>query len=239
MKRNTAYLCLLLVPLLALFPARRAAVSAAAAEPVAYVALTFDDSPNARTTARLLDGLKERGAHATFFVIGQKLEGREEIVRRMAEEGHQVGNHTFSHRRLDTAGAVGAQELKRTEAALHDILGGSGYWVRPPWGYASAETLRETDVPLIHWSLDTEDWRVLNADAVAQCIIDHAGDGDVVLLHDSYETSVDAALTAIDALSARGYAFVTVEELFAHLSVVPETGCLYSRPDKLRPIQWH
>lgn len=236
MKSKKRWFCLLLLPLIALLPERGNAVPALESAPKAYIALTFDDGPSGKTTERLLDGLAERGAHATFFVIGERLEGQEDLVRRMAEEGHQVGSHTWTHRRLDTSGAVGRHELERTEKALHDILGGSGYWVRPPWGFASAETLRETTVPLIHWSLDTEDWSVQNADKVAQRILDSVQDGDIVLLHDSYEPSVDAALRVIDTLSQRGYAFVTVEELFAHMGITPEPGRLYSRPDRLRPV---
>ena len=237
MKRNKAWLCLLLLPLLALLPGRDDVAPALAPQPAGYIALTFDDSPNGKTTERLLDGLQARGAHATFFVIGEQIEGQEALVRRMAAEGHQIGNHTFTHRRLDNSGVVGLHEIERTEELLAATLGGSGYWVRPPWGFASAETLRETAVPLIHWSLDTEDWSVLNADKIARNIIDHARDGDIVLLHDSYETSVDAALRVIDELSARGYAFVTVEELFEKMGIVPETGRLYTRPDTLRPVK--
>jgi len=237
MKRKH-WLCLLLLPLLALLPARIAAVTPALApQPAGYIALTFDDSPNGALTERLLDGLKERGAHATFFIIGEQIEGQEPLLRRMAAEGHQIGNHTYTHRRLDNSGTVGVQELARTEAALRDVLGGEDYWIRPPWGFASAETLRETEVPLIYWTLDTEDWRVLNADRVAQCIISNAQSGDIVLLHDSYASSVDAALCAVDALSAEGYAFVTVEELFKRMGVEPETGCLYCRPDALREVK--
>ena len=234
--RHSHRLCLLLLPLLALLGARETARPAVAPQPSAYVALTFDDSPNAASTERLLDGLRERGAHATFFLIGEQIAGQEALVRRMAEEGHQIGNHTYTPRRLDNSGALGVRELARTEAALSQTLGGSGYWVRPPWGFASAETLREVDVPLIYWSLDTEDWRVLDADKVARRIVDEAEDGDVVLLHDSYESSVDAALRAIDALAARGFAFVTLEELFERMGVTPCTGCLYCRPDELRRV---
>ena len=235
MKRR--WLCLLALPLCALLGLREAALPVSASPPRAYVALTFDDSPNGKTTERLLDGLRERGAHATFFIIGEQIEGQEPLLRRMAEEGHQVGNHTYTHRRLDNSGAVGARELERTESALAEVLGGSGYWVRPPWGFAGAETLRETDVPLMYWSLDTEDWRVLDADKVERCILDNVCDGDVILLHDSYETSVDAALRVIDELSARGFAFVTLEELFDHMGVAPQTGCLYCRPDCLREVK--
>ncbi|MBQ9648628.1 MAG: polysaccharide deacetylase family protein [Oscillospiraceae bacterium] len=235
--RQKRWLCLLLLPLLALLGARETAMPALAPQPAGYIALTFDDSPNGSVTERLLDGLRERGAHATFFIIGQQIEGQEALLRRMEAEGHQIGNHTFTHRRIDTTGAVGLHELERTEELLCATLGGSGYWVRPPWGFASAETLRETNVPLIHWSLDTEDWSVLDADRVAACVLNGVCDGDIVLLHDSYETSVDAALRVVDELSAHGYVFVTVEELFERMGVTPETGRLYSRPDALRPVK--
>ena len=236
--KQKRWLCLLLLPLLALLPARNVAVAPVLApQPAGYIALTFDDSPNGAQTERLLDGLKERGAHATFFIIGEQIGGQESLLRRMAAEGHQIGNHTYTHRRLDNSGAVGAQELARTEATLREVLGGKDYWIRPPWGFASGETLRETDVPLIYWSLDTEDWSVLNADRITRCIVDNVCDGDIVLLHDCYETSVDAALRAIDALSDRGYVFVTVEKLFEQMGVEPETGCLYCRPDALREVK--
>lgn len=225
----------LLLPLLALLPLREAALPAASPAP-AYVALTFDDSPNAALTARLLDGLAARGAHATFFVIGSQAEGQEDLLRRMAAEGHQVGNHTWTHRRLDTSGAVGLRELARTDALLRGVLGEGDYWVRPPWGFASQATLRSVSVPLIHWSVDTEDWRVLDADAVSSALIDAVQDGDIVLLHDSYAASVDAALRAIDALQGRGFVFVTVAELFARMGVTPAPGVFYCRPDRERPV---
>ena len=237
MKRNKAWFCLLLLPLLALLPTREAGLPALSPEPAGYIALTFDDSPNEALTERLLDGLRERGAHATFFIIGQQIEGQEALLRRMAAEGHQIGNHTFTHRRLDNSGIVGLHELERTEELLSATLGGSGYWVRPPWGFASAETLRETTVPLIHWSLDTKDWSVRDAEKIAQDVIDHAQSGDIVLLHDAYASSVDAALKAIDVLQSRGYEFVTVAELFEQMGVQPELGRLYTRPDKLRPVK--
>ncbi len=237
MNRKNAWLSVLLVPLLALIPVQKSAVPALGAQPTGHIALTFDDSPNGKTTERLLDGLAERGAHATFFIIGEQIDGQEALLRRMAAEGHQIGNHTFTHCRLDTSGAAGLHELERTEERLRAVLGGSGYWIRPPWGFAAAETLRAAQAPLIHWSIDTEDWRVRDAERIAREIVENAGDGDIVLLHDSYETSVDAALCAIDALSRRGFVFVTVEELFTHMGAEPEAGRFYCRPDRLREVR--
>lgn len=236
-RKKRALLCLLLLPVLALLHGRDIpAIRNQEIETPGYIALTFDDSPNGKTTERLLDGLQARGAKATFFLIGKQISGQEALVKRMAAEGHQVGNHTWTHRRLDNTGVVGEQELEHTEAALHELLGASGYWIRPPWGFASAETLRETSVPLIYWSLDTEDWKTQDADRIAKIILEQAENGDIVLLHDFYDTSVDGALKAIDLLQERGYQFVTLGELFEKMGVEPESGCLYCRPDRFRPV---
>lgn len=230
MKRCHALPLLLLATLLGLLCPPGRAVPAAADAPC--IALTFDDGPSPQTTAALLDGLKERGAHATFFLIGEQIAGNETLVRRMAAEGHQVGSHSFSHIRLDTADAQVLAELAQTEGTLRALLGGGGYWLRPPWGFCSDALRQSVTVPLVFWSIDTMDWSVRNAEIVAQTIIDNARDGDIVLLHDPYDTSVEAALRAIDVLSARGYEFVTLEELFARTGVTPEAGRFYLRADE-------
>ena len=196
-----------------------------------YIALTFDDGPSPETTEHLLDGLKERGAHATFFLIGEQIDGMEDVVTRMRDEGHQVGNHTYSHTRLDRGSAAGLGELGKADAQLCEALGEGEYWVRPPWGFVSDTIKKSVSVPLIYWSVDTEDWRSRNADLIAHTIVENAQNGDIVLLHDIYSESVDAALRAIDTLSAQGYQFVTVEELFSRCGVTPLSGHFYVRPD--------
>lgn len=230
-KRCHALPLLLLLTLLGLLLCkdRTAAVSAAASAPC--IALTFDDGPSPQTTEALLDGLKERGAHATFFLIGEQIAGNEALVQRMKEEGHQVGNHSFTHVRLDAAGDRELAEIAETDAALRGLLGSGSYWIRPPWGFSSDALKQSVSVPLIFWTVDTMDWSVRSRDLVAHCIVQNAKDGDIVLLHDPYQTSVDAALQAIDTLSAQGYAFVTLEELFARAGVSPEEGHFYLRAD--------
>lgn len=101
-----------------------------------YVALTFDDGPKRETTARLLDGLRERGASATFFLIGRQIPDQRDLVERMKAEGHQVGNHTWNHIRLATTSdpAVAEQEIQKTDTLLREILGDGTYWLRPPYG---------------------------------------------------------------------------------------------------------
>ena len=200
-KKRRALLCMLAVPLLALAPRSEESLPASAAEPAAvpekYVALTFDDGPWPETTEQLLDGLAERGAKATFFLIGEQIAGHEDTVRRMADEGHQVGSHTFTHMDLSRGDpAERLREIAATDETLRALLGDGVYWLRPPWGFLAPQTAAAVEVPMVYWSLDTEDWRRLDADAVAQDIIDHARDGDIILLHDPYTTSVEAALRA-------------------------------------------
>lgn len=193
-----------------------------------YVALTFDDGPRRITTERLLDGLKERGASATFFLIGEQIEDNADLVVRMAEEGHQIGNHTWSHQRLDGAAPdEAAHEVARTEAALEALLGGGEYWLRPPYGQVNAGTEESFGVPLVKWSVDPRDWESRNTDKVVQSILKNVEPNSIILLHDIYPTSVDAALKVVDRLREEGYWFVTVEELLCLNGVTPEAGAMY------------
>ena len=191
-----------------------------------YVALTFDDGPRKSTTERLLDGLKERGAKATFFLIGEQIEANADLVTRMAQEGHQIGNHTWSHQRLDGVHPdEAAQEVERTEAALEELLGGGKYWLRPPYG--QAENAESYGVPMVKWSVDPRDWESRDTGKVTQAILEHVEPNSIILLHDIYPTSVDAALKVVDQLQAEGYWFVTVEELLLLNGVTPEAGVMY------------
>ena len=191
-----------------------------------YVALTFDDGPRRGTTERLLDGLKERGAKATFFLIGRQVEDNAGLVTRMAEEGHQIGNHTWSHQRLDgVLPDAAAQEVTRTEAALEALLGGGEYWLRPPYGQVAEGA--NFGVPMVKWSVDPRDWESRNTEKVTRAILDSVEPGSIILLHDIYPTSVEAALRVVDKLQEEGYWFVTVEELLRLNGVTPEAGRMY------------
>ena len=197
---------------------------------IKYVALTFDDGPRRSTTARLLDGLKERGAAATFFLVGEEIAGNEDLVARMGAAGHQVGNHTWSHVRLeDVAQSVMLEEISRTDKAIGAILGGSGYWLRPPYGLIKEGTEQLVTVPMIKWSVDPRDWESRNKEKVVEAVMSSVSDGSIILLHDIYDTSVDAALEIVDRLQAEGYWFVTVEELLAIKGITPEAGKMYRK----------
>ena len=195
-----------------------------------YVALTFDDGPTPKHTARLLDGLKARGACATFFLAGYRLEGNEALVRRMKAEGHQIGNHTYRHAQLTTLTPNDAvADLAACDLALCTLLGEGDYWVRPPYGSISAQILARLDVPVVCWSVDPLDWTGSDASRVAAHILSTAQDGDIVLLHDCYASTVDAALQVVDGLQARGMQLVTVEQLLEVKGVAAQGGCAYYR----------
>lgn len=205
------------------------AVAQAEISETKYVALTFDDGPRACTTGRLLDGLRERGASATFFLIGRQIAGNEDLVCRMKDEGHQIGNHTWDHVKLQgMPAAVVSEEISRTDDAIRDILGDGTYWVRPPYGLLNKNQLCCFSTPLVHWSVDPEDWKLRNTKRVTAAVLKKVQPGDIILLHDFYQTSVDAALQIVDTMEDEGYEFVTVEELLALYGVTPQTGRFYT-----------
>ena len=179
-----------------------------------YVALTFDDGPRRGTTARLLDGLRERGASATFFLVGERLAGNEDLVLRMQAEGHQVGTHTWSHIRLD--GTDPAAQLRDIQAAQNAVCKLLDPAVRTG-----------VTVPMVHWSVDPRDWESRDTAMVVRSVLKDVQPGDIILLHDIYPSSVEAALQIVDALEAEGYWFVTVEELLELNGIQPQAGAMY------------
>jgi len=194
------------------------------------VALTFDDGPRAATTGRLLDELALREVPATFFLLGHRLQGNEELVRRMAREGHQIGVHTFDHipvtglSRQDFGLQVGG-----VRAQLRDILGDGEFWLRPPYGQADGNTRAWADSPIVLWSVDPEDWKDHDVSRIVSAVTDQVKDGDIILLHDIYDSSVDAALAIADNLTARGFTFVTVEQLATLRGASPQVGVKYHK----------
>lgn len=194
------------------------------------IAITFDDGPKRGTTDVLLDGLKERNVSATFFLIGMQVSGLEDLVQRMAEEGHQIGNHTFSHVNLNTLDAYKQnEEITMCSQNIRQCVEREQVCVRPPYGEVN-ECLRAwIGAPLILWSVDTNDWTGKTSDEIADYIVSEATAGDIILLHDIYENSVQGALMAIDRMQAQGYVFVTVEKMFADHGIILENGKVYRK----------
>ena len=192
------------------------------------VTFTFDDGPRRGTTDVLLDGLAERGAKATFFLVGEEIENAPDLVRRMRDEGHQIGNHTWGHTRLDESpDAEITREIGQTDALLQETVGEGEYWLRPPYGFLRQGTESLLSTPVVLWSVDPRDWESRDTEKVIQAVTESVKSGDIILLHDIYPTSVAAALRLIDALSADGYEFVTVAELLRRNGIEPQAGISY------------
>ena len=178
------------------------------------VAITFDDGPSTVYTEILLDGLKERGVKATFFLTGREIQYSEDVVKRMSEEGHIVGNHTYSHVDLKrTNYNTAKEEIEKTNDCIKKVTGKKPKYIRPPYGDWDERLLEETDMSIVLWSVDPEDWKDQNASIVANRVIKNTNPGDVILLHDIFKTSVDAAFIIIDELKSRGYEFVTIDKI--------------------------
>ena len=191
------------------------------------LAITFDDGPG-KYTGALLDGLAERGVHATFFVNGVNASGWPETLRRIVREGHQLANHTYNHKNLNTCSAqTVAYEISAVQALITAAGGDENAYIRAPYGNANKTVKSVVTAPLIYWSVDPEDWKYRDADTVCEHIVSAVKDGDIVLLHDIYQSSVEGAQKAIQALKADGYTFVTVEQLL-NARGEAESGEVYS-----------
>ena len=193
------------------------------------IALTFDDGPGPYTR-RLLEGLAKRGVKATFFMLGQQAENYDVTAGLVRDAGHQIASHTYDHPQLSkkTDSQVRWQ-ISHTADILNRITGyGTHYLVRPPYGDYNSRVLSLLDNPAILWSVDPLDWKYRNADTVCTNIVNGAHDGAIVLAHDIHSTTVDGVLMAIDKLQAKGYEFVTVNELFRRRGVSLEKGHTYS-----------
>lgn len=228
-----AFLAGALAALWLCFPVRRGSRTAAGQVQLPagpFVALTFDDGPKAATTSALLDGLGQRGVHATFFVIGENVEGNEDLLLRMDREGHQIGLHTFHHRSLaEVNGKDFYAEVDKLRDTLSGLLGREDFMLRPPYGMITPSNRARAGSPIILWSADPEDWSDRDTQRQVSVILDSVEDGSIILLHDIYPSSVETALQVVDKLMAEGYKFVTVEELFALRGLTPENGKEYRK----------
>lgn len=178
------------------------------------VALTFDDGPSSKYTPLLLEGLKERGVHATFFLMGKNIEGKEALVKQMQEEGHLIGNHTYNHVQLDKISKEAAkEEIEATNQEIFEITGVYPAWLRPPYGEWRKNLDFYVGMFPVLWNVDTLDWKSKNVDSIMRIVKNEVEDGAVILMHDAYQSSVDAALQIVDLLMEEGYEFVTVDKL--------------------------
>lgn len=178
------------------------------------IALTFDDGPHSVYTPRLLDGLRERGVHATFFLLGENVVGKEAIVKQMQEDGHLIGNHGYSHVQMSKESVnTACEQIEENNKQIEAITGVRPQYLRPPYGAWTDELGCTTNMTVVLWNKDPLDWKTQSTKKIVRSITKHIEPGDVILLHDVYPTSVEAALEVIDTLTKQGYSFVTVDEL--------------------------
>lgn len=177
------------------------------------VALTFDDGPGAKT-GKLLNDLKRENAVATFFVLGPNAKSHPKLIERMVDEGHEVGNHTWSHRSLSALSPVQIRsEIDRTNEAIFAAVEQPATLLRPPYGARNPTINRLARTPVILWDVDTMDWKHRNTGKVVETAVSQTKPGSIVLMHDIHETTVAAVPEIVSRLKAKGYAFVTVSEL--------------------------
>ncbi|EOH95629.1 hypothetical protein UAW_01978 [Enterococcus haemoperoxidus ATCC BAA-382] len=179
-----------------------------------YISLTFDDGPNPETTPRLLDILKEKGVKATFFMLGQNVVKHESLVQRVAQEGHEVASHSYSHPQLTGLDAQRVKdEVQKTDKAIYHAIGKLPTDFRPPYGAVNKDVAAIIGKPIIQWSVDSQDWQSHNAQAIIKRIDDTAYNDTIVLMHDIHPETVDAVATVIDHLRGEGYEILPSKEL--------------------------
>lgn len=207
--------------------ARRAQVSASVRQidpSTPMVALTFDDGPYTPVTGRILDALQLVNGRATFFVVGSRIDGREEILRRIAESGCELGNHTYDHVTLRGMRESEIRtQLEKADEKIFAVTGQKTTVLRPPGGMYDASIFTLWDRPLALWTIDTMDWKHQKKDNSVQRVLENVKDGDIVLMHDLFFPTADAAEELIAALSERGFQLVTVTELMTYR---PETEAI-------------
>ena len=216
-------LCVFLCLGFLLFPSARA-------QECKYVTLTFDDGPSGRFTRRLLEGLEQRQVQATFLLCGYRLEIYPELARQIYESGHEIGLHGYSHKDMATLSRKQLQkEIASTRALLPE--GCNAVFLRPPGGSGTPlleKIAAQESLSLLLWSVDPRDWAVHDASAVEAAVVSQVRDGDVILLHDLSDSSVDAAFAIIDRLHEEGFQFVTASQLAALRGVSPQPGKNYT-----------
>lgn len=193
---------------------------------VKQVALTFDDGPSPQT-ARLLDFLKEQDIRVTFFLVGSRISTYKNTVCREVNEGHEIAYHSYSHQNQTglTTEKI-KSDLKKSDQLLYELTGAHFTLWRTPGGNYNARVLEAVELPHIMWSRDTLDWKNRNAYSV-YASVRNAKDGDIVLMHDLYGTTVDGAIMAMKEMLAGDYEFLTVTELLSRDGTPPENSVNY------------
>lgn len=191
------------------------------------VALTFDDGPGERT-GELLAQLEKYNAHATFFMQGKNIPGKEDFVKKMKEIGCELGNHSYDHPQLTKLSADKiANQIGTTNDLIQQAAGSTATVMRHLMVQSMISVRSSVGLPMILWSIDTLDWKTRNAQSSIDTVMNDVQDGDVILMHDIHTESIDAALVLIPKLEEAGYQLVTVSEMAKAKGVALQNGEKY------------
>ena len=196
---------------------------------VIQVAITFDDGPS-KHTPKLLDYLKESGIKATFFIVCNRINSFKATTKRIVDEGHELGYHSYSHknhRKLTTEQIK--SDFSKSCDIVENLTGATFTLWRAPGGAINDRVLDAIDLPHIMWSVDTLDWKYRNVDHVYNAILNNSDDGEIILLHDLHKTSVEGAIKAMKVMQAGDYEFLTVTELLSRNGKAPSNNKSYSK----------
>lgn len=197
------------------------------------IALTFDDGPNKSTTVPILDILKEYNGVGTFFILGNRVAGNENLLKRMVSDGNEIGNHSFNHKQLTVISSSEVKsQIDKTQEAVLQVIGSAPKVMRPTYGSYNSKLRSQIDMPMILWSIDTLDWKSKDANLVANHVLDNVKDGDIILMHDIYKSTADAVKILVPELISRGYQLVTVSELYELKGEALQVGNIYSNSYK-------
>jgi len=182
-----------------------------------WIALTFDDGPTPGVTDLILDELKRRKLHATFFMIGQRIAAAPDLARRVLAEGHEVGNHTFTHPKLTTlADHEVDTEIQKTQDIMDEALNHRAAWFRPPYGELrqnQAGLLASKGLGIVLWNVDSQDWSEPGEAKIIETALAETKPGSIILCHDRHQQTAHALGPILDGLLEQGFAPATLSEL--------------------------
>ncbi len=193
------------------------------------ICLTFDDGPNPTVTPKLLDLLKQYNVHATFFVVGKNAARYPDLLKRMIDEGHEIGNHSYDHPQLTKLSVDDfMSQINGTNDIVYNATGVKPKYLRPPYG-SKNQIMKDTiPMPFILWNVDPVDWhKTATKESISQNVLDNVSDGGIVLSHDLYDRTYEAYEILIPKLIDQGYQFLTVSEMFSAMGVNAVNGESY------------
>ena len=191
------------------------------------IALTFDDGPN-YNTSKVIDVLNKYDIKATFFVLGSRAINNKDILKKMADSGMEIGNHTYNHLLLTKYDENKIRsEIEDTSEVIYSATKKRPKLLRPSYGSVNNKIKKVANMPIIIWDIDTLDWKYHNSKRITSRVVNKVRDGDIILMHDIYSASLNALSNIISILQDNGYEFVTIDELFYYKGISLENGKVY------------